>query len=129
MWFLLKGNLSTSGFLAYRKIISYDDAFCFFFCDIKIETIVHLFIYCYVTRSNWNRFIQWIGYDEYMPKTIQLLLQEWNHLLYKKFQRKAIYMFYCGILCSICITRNKFVFDVIDLDWNKVYNLTFYYLV
>jgi len=31
MWFLLKGNLSTSGFLAYRKIISYDDAFCFFF--------------------------------------------------------------------------------------------------
>jgi hypothetical protein len=63
-----------------------------------------------------------------MPKPIRVLLQEWNHLLYKKFQRKAIYMFCCGILWFICITRNKFVFDSVDFNWDKIYNLTFYCL-
>jgi len=28
--------------------------------------------------------MQWIGYDTCMPKTVLLLLQEYNHLLYGK---------------------------------------------
>jgi hypothetical protein len=48
LWLLLQGSLSIKGFLAYRKIISYDDACCSF-CDMEIETIDHLFIHCSVT--------------------------------------------------------------------------------
>jgi hypothetical protein len=51
---------------------------------METETIDHLFIHCYVTSRFWNRFMQWIGYDTCMPKTVLLLLQEYNHLLYGK---------------------------------------------
>ena len=57
----------------------------------ELLIIDHLFIHCYVTWRFWNRFMR--GNDGCMPTTVHLLLQEWNHLLHGKFQRKAIYRF------------------------------------
>jgi len=69
--------------------------------------------------------MQWIGYDRCIPKIVQLLLQELNHLIHGKFQCKAIYTPCCGILWSIWITRNKLVFDIVDPDWDTVCDLNF----
>jgi hypothetical protein len=85
LWLLLQGSLVQGDFLPTKELL--------------------------VMRFS-NFFMQWIGYDKCMPKTIQLFLQEWNHLLHEKFQHKVMYMLCCDILWSIWITRNNLVFDL-----------------
>ena len=48
MLLLLHGIMSTGEFLAYKRIINYYDACCFFY-GMETDTIDHLFIHCYVT--------------------------------------------------------------------------------
>jgi len=54
-----------------------------------------------------------LGMIDVCQRLFKLLLQEWNHLLHRKFQHKAIYTLCCGILQSIWITRNKLGPDVV----------------
>jgi hypothetical protein len=63
-----------------------------------------------------------------MLNIVQLLLQEWNHLLHGKYQCKVIYMLCYGILWSIWIIRNKIAFNAANHNWDKVYDLTFHHV-
>lgn len=60
LWQLMHEKLCTREFLAYKHIISHQQMTCPY-CDYKIESYSHLFLYCLEPWKLWSRFMIGLG--------------------------------------------------------------------
>ncbi|MCH99933.1 putative ribonuclease H protein, partial [Trifolium medium] len=68
-WQLMLDRIPTKQNLALRGVQTGNDMMCMF-CNMKVETSVHLFLHCDFAAKIWYKITRWIGQELLLPPSL-----------------------------------------------------------
>ena len=99
--------------ISFKKINLNDNDLCSF-CQLKEETLIHLFWNCTVTSSFWDNFKQWLLNNETSLRSLELTSSLVVGLKPHPFLRKYFYYLFLVERLYICTCRTRCTRPTID---------------
>ncbi|KAK2637742.1 hypothetical protein Ddye_025537 [Dipteronia dyeriana] len=122
MWQLWKGKIMVRELLFKYGMTFLPNLECPL-CNSCVESIDHLFLNCFWSSLLWRMCMEWWGVQCCLNNSVKLWLEEWSGLCPAFKHERAWNSLFCAIIWSIWESKNKRVFDNIEPNVLKVYDV------
>lgn len=99
----------------YRPVSPY-----FALCGSGEETSSHIFLHCEVMLRVWEKVLQWLNFNFFIPPNLFVHFECCSSEVWNKKLCKGYWLIWHASLWMIWKTRNDRIFKPISKCWNKV---------
>jgi hypothetical protein len=107
-WMLLLDRIPTKANLAKRRLLGMDDPKRCVFCDVEVETAVHLFLHCDVVSKVWREVMRWFDVNLITPPNLVIHALCWSREVYSKKLRRGAWLIWHAVVWR---ARNNWIFN------------------
>ncbi|XP_057791183.1 uncharacterized protein LOC131008313 [Salvia miltiorrhiza] len=116
VWKVLKGRIATVDNLRRRQVVTHSATDFCVLCQVKEETIEHLFFLCQKTDEIWKEILSWTGNQAAFHSKTKAHFNAFVNLGSNKDVDFFLAVWMC-VIWSIWKTRNNCIFN--QGSWNK----------
>ncbi|EOY33608.1 Uncharacterized protein TCM_041538 [Theobroma cacao] len=122
VWQILHGRVAVKAELVKWGLMSLSST-CYPLCHQVIETINHVFIYCFESWCIWSEWCREWNFNWVQPENLSTFFQSWDVVILKDGEIKVWKMTFFAVTWSLWLARNDIVFGGKTWDRAQTYEL------